>query len=488
MEQGNGTEDHQDLTPSKGLLGYRKLRSKQGASRFTVERIVRFLLGIGVVAIIIWLIWYFAALVIYLLIGLVLAYLMQPLVNRIQSLGLGRISSIFVSFLLVFGGIGVVLTFLVPFTARQLTELSQQVAVESGVQVTGSLPGFSRGGEGINPGDFIIKADGEDIQGSDQLQALLRSKRAGGSVTLVVRDQDGAEKVNVVRLRDREEAAEAQATAQATAQAPDQGRTLEAIGLTVRDVMFADLVSSMEEWLARLMPVQEGMITNAITGVFETLFQEDRLTQLMGSVVGFFTDVFYAILVIPFVCFFVLKDGTLMRRAILRLVPNRYFEITLAINEKVEMNIGRYFRGLMLQCISIATLAAVLLSIVGLQSAVAVGIFAGLANTIPYFGPLMGFLAGTLVGVAQTGDFSLILGILIAMGLTQIADNALFQPLIFSRAAQAHPLIILFVVLIGAQLGGIVGMLVAIPVITIVRVVVQQILWSLRNYRILQAA
>ncbi|HMB89634.1 MAG TPA: AI-2E family transporter [Rhodothermales bacterium] len=485
MEQGNGTEDNKNLvSSSEGRLGYRKLRSQQGTSRFTVDRIVRFLLGAGVVAIIIWLIWYFAALVIYLLVGLVLAYLMQPLVNRVQSFGLGRISSVFVTFLLVFGGIGVVLTFLVPFTARQLTELSQQVAVESGVQVTGVLPGFSRGGEDINPGDFIIKVDGEDIQSSDQLQALLRTKRAGDPVTLVIRDQDGAEKVNVVRLKDREEAAEAQTTAQT----PIQGRALETLGLAVRDVMFADLVSSIEERLSSLVPVQEGMITNAITGVFETLFQEDRLTQLMGSIVSFFTDVFYAILVIPFVCFFVLKDGTAMRRAILRLVPNRYFEITLAINEKVEMNIGRYFRGLMLQCISIATLATVLLSIVGLQSAVAVGIFAGLANTIPYFGPLMGFLAGTLVGVAQTGDFSLILGILIAMGLTQIADNALFQPLIFSRAAQAHPLVILFVVLIGAQLGGIVGMLVAIPVITIVRVVVQQILWSLRNYRILQAA
>ena len=126
------------------------------------------------------------------------------------------------------------------------------------------------------------------------------------------------------------------------------------------------------------------------------------------------------------------------------------------------------------------------LTIAGLNSSLAVGLFAGLANTIPYFGPLMGLLAGALVGIAQTGDFSLLLGVLMAMGLTQIADNVLFQPLIFSRTAQAHPLVILFVVLIGAQLGGIIGMLIAIPFTTIVRVMVQQILWSLRNYRILQ--
>ena len=66
----------------------------------------------------------------------------------------------------------------------------------------------------------------------------------------------------------------------------------------------------------------------------------------------------------------------------------------------------------------------------------------------------MGFLAGALVGIAQTGDFSLLVGIIVAMLITQIADNIFFPPFIFSRAARAHPLVILFVVLAGAQLGG----------------------------------
>jgi predicted PurR-regulated permease PerM len=188
---------------------------------------------------------------------------------------------------------------------------------------------------------------------------------------------------------------------------------------------------------------------------------------------------------VPFVTFFFLKDGAQIRRSLLSWVPNRYFEVTLAIIDKVETNIGRYFRALLLQCFSIAVVASSLLYLVGLNEALAVGIFAGLANTIPYFGPFLGFIAGTLVGVAQTGDFSLVLGILIAMGLTQVSDNLLFQPLIFSRAAQAHPMVILFVVLVGAQLAGIVGMLIAIPLATTVRVIIEQVLWSWRNYRIL---
>jgi predicted PurR-regulated permease PerM len=76
----------------------------------------------------------------------------------------------------------------------------------------------------------------------------------------------------------------------------------------------------------------------------------------------------------------------------------------------------------------------------------------------------------------------------VAMALTQLADNIFFQPLIFSRAARAHPLVILFVVLIGAQLAGIIGMLVAIPITTAVRVAIEQVVWSVRNYRIFKSA
>ena len=250
----------------------------------------------------------------------------------------------------------------------------------------------------------------------------------------------------------------------------------------------AGTAQSLDENLREAFPfVQEGIVLETLRDVSDTLFRGDRIRGAVGSVVSVFTDIVYMMLAIPFVTFFFLRDGTQLRHAALRLVPNRYFEITLAIIAKVETNLGRYLQALLIQCTLVALVASAALYFAGLNYALAVGIFAGLANSIPYFGPFVGFVAGTLVGVAQTGDFSLVVGIFMAMALTQLADNLLFQPLIFSRAAQAHPLVILFVVLIGAQLGGIVGMLVAIPLATTVRVVAQQVLWSLRNYRILGA-
>ncbi len=250
----------------------------------------------------------------------------------------------------------------------------------------------------------------------------------------------------------------------------------------------SDTVRALERRLVEALPFyQEGALVASLREVSETLFRDEGLTSTMGSVMGLFTGILYATIAIPFVSFFLLKDGTQLRHRALALVPNRYFEITLAIIAKVEASLGRYLRALVIQCSAVAVVAFVLLYLAGLNYALAVGIFAGLANSIPYFGPFVGFVAGSLVGIAQTGDFSMVPSILVAMALTQLADNILFQPLIFSKAAQAHPLVILFVVLIGAQLGGLVGMLVAIPVATTLRVVAGQVWWSLRNYRILRA-
>jgi predicted PurR-regulated permease PerM len=453
------------------------------APRFTLDRVIRLGLGLGLVLVVAGLLWYFSDLVLYLLVGSVIAYLIRPVVHRIQGLGLGRIPAILTTFLLVFGTITLLVTFLVPFVAHQLSGLSQQVALSSSVQITEVVPGAATGVANLDPGDFIFGVDGRPVRSYNELQASLRNKRPGDAVTLEVAGEAGETRLLTLTLTGRDEAE----AAPTNLLGHEQGRLLDVLGLRVRTVMFSDLLVSLEDRLDDFLPMQQGAFLNVVTSISDALVQEQRLTQVIGSMVGFFANVFYAVLVIPFVAFFALKDGARIRRGLMQLVPNRYFEITLALYEKIETNLGRYFRGLLIECSSVALVAGVLLSLVGLHYALAVAIFTGLANTIPYLGPLIGFVAGTLVGIAQTGDFSLVPGVLVAMALTRVADDVFFQPLIFSRAAQAHPLVILFVVLIGAQLAGILGMLLAIPVITIVRVTLQQILWSLRNYRILQS-
>jgi predicted PurR-regulated permease PerM len=339
----------------------------------------RLLLAVLVLGAVIWVTYAFTNLLVYLLVGWLLAYLLRPIVDRLQWLG--RVPAILLTLAGFIAVISLLLTSLIPFLARQVAELSQLISLEA-------------------------------------LENALRE---------------------------------------------------------------------LERWLARFVPLQPGTLMRLLRQAFETLIREQQLAGTFNSILDLFTNLFYAVLVIPFVTFFVLKDGVHLRRSLLQLMPNRYFELTLAVLEKLGSSMGRYFRALFLQSLAVAALASALLYLVGLRFALAVGVFVGIANTIPYFGPLIGFIAGTLVGIAQTGDFSMVLKVLVAMGLTQMADNVLFQPMIFARAAQAHPLIILFAVLVSAQLAGIVGMLLAIPVLTVVRTAIVQLRWGVQNYHIVTA-
>jgi predicted PurR-regulated permease PerM len=335
----------------------------------------------GVAALVIWLLWYFADLVFYILVGFIIAYLLGPVVDFLQGVGFRRIPSILLTFVLLLGGLFVLLASLVPFVVEQVMELS----------------------------DLISLAQ-----------------------------------VN-------------------------------------------QLAIEIEEWLRRFLPqLEPGVIRRSFEEMFRALFQTDAVANTVFSVTTIFANIFYAVIVIPFVAFFFLKDRRLIRESLLHLIPNRYFEISLGIIDKVEYNLGRYFRALLIQSVSVAVVAAFFLSMVGLENATGVGIVAGIANTIPYFGPLMGLIAGLLVGIAQTGDLSLVFGVVVAIALTQASDMLLFQPYIFSRASRLHPLIILLAVLIGAKVGGIVGMLLAIPVTTVSRVMISQIIWSFRRYTVFQ--
>lgn len=454
------------------------------SSRFTLDRVIRFLLGTGVVVVSAWLIWYFASLVFFLLIGIVLAYLMSPIVDRMQGLGIGPIPSILATFVLVFGGLVLLITQLAPFAGEQIREISQQISFQTAAQITAVDPDGPADQVGLAAGDAIIEIQGQPWEGFSQLQSILHTKRQGDTLGVAVEVRGGERVTRSIVLRPP---ARSEDGLPAVADETDE-RYVAALGIAAREITFSNVAVAIERRVRSVVPVERGAIVNAIAEGLSRIFSDEQVDAVAGSIVGVFTNLFYAVIVIPFVAFFFLKDGSQIRRGLLRLVPNRYFEPTLSLIAKIETIIGRYFRALMFQILAIAVVASILLYIVGLEYAVAVGVFTGLANTIPYFGPLMGFLAGTLIGIVQTGDFSLVPGVIIAMLLTQAADNVIFQPYIFSRAARAHPLLILFAVLIGAQIGGIVGMLVAIPLMTIVRVTVEQLLWSLDNYRILKSA
>lgn len=231
-----------------------------------------------------------------------------------------------------------------------------------------------------------------------------------------------------------------------------------------------------------------GFLSDKLMQIIRELFDVGELPSALSSIIGIFTNIFSAALVIPFATFFFLKDGSKIRRNILQLVPNKYFETTLSLIDKIETRLGIYFRSVLLQSIIVALTSWIGLSIVGLNNALSVGIAVGLANTIPYFGPIIGYILSIIVSIIEVGDFSLVLPCVIAILMVQLLDNLVLQPLIFSRSADIHPVAILFIILIGAETAGILGMLIAIPIATVVKITINQVSWSLNNYYVFRSS
>lgn len=186
---------------------------------------------------------------------------------------------------------------------------------------------------------------------------------------------------------------------------------------------------------------------------------------------------------IPFVLFFLLKDGPALRHRLIGAVPNRYFELALTLCHKVDGQLGGYLRGQFVAALVVAVQATAVLWLLGVPYFVLIGLVAGLTNMIPYVGPVVGGALATVVTLATGGGGQQALLVAGAFALIQVVDNAVVQPLVLARHVALHPLLILLSVFVGGRLFGPLGLLLAVPAAAALKVVVVETVRTLRHYR-----
>ena len=216
-----------------------------------------------------------------------------------------------------------------------------------------------------------------------------------------------------------------------------------------------------------------------------------RISNVFGSILGVFSDFLIAILSIFFIAFFFLKEVGLFDNIVTSLVPDEYVDKALNVVDGTSNMLIRYFIGVLIQITVITVVVTTLLSILGVKNALLIGFFAALMNVIPYVGPIFGASFAVLITVSSNLDLSFysemlpLLGKVIAVfGVMQLVDNFILQPNIFSKSVKAHPLEIFLIVLVGAKIGGILGMVLAIPMYTVLRVISKEFL---SNFKIIQS-
>ena len=237
-------------------------------------------------------------------------------------------------------------------------------------------------------------------------------------------------------------------------------------------------------WVVGLIP-SLGEDYDAVSVLFDYLkgvSSEFSITGILGSVASVVIDLAVGLFAVVFISFFFVKDEKLFSKIVAALVPDRIeASVTEALLD-VEHLLSRYFVGLLLEMMGVALLNFIglwLIARIGFTYALGIGFIAGILNIIPYVGPIIGEVLGALLcmvlkygaGVGLDVNIWFFALIVLAIMLSvQLVDNFVLQPLIYSTSIQASPLEIFIVMLMASQLGGILGMLAAIPAYTVIRV------------------
>ncbi len=215
-----------------------------------------------------------------------------------------------------------------------------------------------------------------------------------------------------------------------------------------------------------------------------------KKTQIGDLLTSFFATAGNALAMLTsvvFISFFFLREQNMFTDFVRVLVPVKYEQHVRSAMADTSLMLTRYFRGITLQILSFASVVTLGLMMFGVENSLLIGFFGALMNVVPYLGPIIGATFGVIITISSHLDvdfygviFPLCIRVLCVFSVAQMLDGFVFQPLIISNSVTAHPLEIFIVILIGAQIYGIGGMILAIPTYTVVRSVAKAFLGEWR--------
>ncbi|NNF56835.1 MAG: AI-2E family transporter [Rhodothermaceae bacterium] len=190
------------------------------------------------------------------------------------------------------------------------------------------------------------------------------------------------------------------------------------------------------------------------------------------------------LVIVPFVLFFLLRDGVSLQKRLVALVPNRYFEFAMGVLYKIDAHLGGYLRGQSLVALFVGLLTTIGLGLIGVDYYLVLGLFTGVANFIPYVGFIISAVLTLLVSVVTTGGIGQVFGIIAVFAVVQTFENVVLQPWITARNVSLHPVVVLLAILLGGRVGGVLGMALAVPAAAITKVIVTETIITLRRFRL----
>ena len=289
------------------------------------------------------------------------------------------------------------------------------------------------------------------------------------------------------------------------------------IGLLVSNLLIGEwenFSASLDQYLV-LLNKQFNLWTVQVEKQFglEQFEIADRLTRMgqkwMGQALQFtgaqFTTIATWFAVVPIITFFLLLDGQRIKRAIIGFMPNRYFEMSLNINQKNNEIVGNFIRAKLVESLVVGLCALLGLLVLSffyerLNYLFILSVIVGLFNVIPYLGPILGYIPVMAVAIVQyvllpqlgadpgavvaaQANWAPVIGVAAVLAFAQVVDNVYLIPVLLGRSVNVHPIIVLLSVILGAKTLGITGMLISIPVASIIQTVAREVALGIRELR-----
>jgi len=267
--------------------------------------------------------------------------------------------------------------------------------------------------------------------------------------------------------------------------------------MNAEGVPYNSMLDQLNGWIIGLFPTL-GPNFDIVTTLLEqirSVVSLTNVTSVLGSVASTAVSIGVALFSIVFISFFFIKDDRLFCKIISALVPDRIeSSVEKTVGEIVHL-LSRYFLGLVIEVLGVILvdfLGLWLIARIGMPYALGIAFIAGVLNVIPYVGPLIGEVIGVLLCVVLKYGAGVGLGVpiwafaLIVLAImlsAQLIDNFVYQPLIYSTSIKSTPLEIFIVLLIAGRLGGTLGLLVGIPVYTVVRVIAARFFYTNKAVR-----
>lgn len=237
-------------------------------------------------------------------------------------------------------------------------------------------------------------------------------------------------------------------------------------------------LTKLQNWITTTFAHAETQfsLSEVLISSLRRFLNYDTVNSVVSSIINTGMSAVIVIFSVSFITFFFLKEDGLFSSMVSAIFPDRYSENVHRAIEKVSLLLSRYFTGLLTESLIISVIIAVVLLLFGMkvEDACFIAVIMGMLNVIPYAGPAAGAMASMFMGIVSPIE-----GCTIAYTLTVLActiatvkgiDDFVLQPTIYSSKVSAHPLEIFIVILMAGSVGGIIGLLVAVPSYTVLRV------------------